>query len=550
MIRFGEVRLSCNLISGASVQAYKAYIADVSINVCNWRFPYNTENSRLSCSRQIMSYEDVDTSHVPVNLNRIRHASVEEVLDQMTFISIINFDSIDAVIRMNTVVCQEGGLNKSAQPDIILHLTMGQLSLYACKDSFNTLTRTFDEWLLKFTALSEEEIAALKANTNPTIQVNMEDLRTDAVSKKDMDPQISLLDVIEDDMFVEEPTSSSEMNLSVNRDSNQKEESFSYANIPDSELSATELRKKHRIAETDQTISKITESLLIKNFYTINSTNVHNETCSENSKADNEEKFASKCVELEGDSFKLGDEEWTTVDHAWSRYSPSKGSDQQAVWFAEDNENHQQSKERIPEINIFPQHIPTTQFKDDPILEKSMNAAKFAGTNHNPHVRIRLLVKDFNVNCRFFDGFDWVNDPKLSMRPGHHRHSLFSGENNDDLSQHRKDTLMEELLIDDFLEVEEKCFDQFPSVNSPRKSRQNNCFFQFSFQGMKVRMDSFSDSQEHLLASCMRLKVDDFSLVETISDVHPKKMLGEWVNEVEHPRDSNDGVIMLKVRLN
>jgi hypothetical protein len=45
----------------------------------------------------------------------------------------------------------------------------------------------------------------------------------------------------------------------------------------------------------------------------------------------------------------------------------------------------------------------------------------------------------------------------------------------------------------------------------------------------------------------MNLKAQDLFVAETISSKRPVKMLGEWFNEEEHPRDSKDGLIMMKV---
>lgn len=68
-----------------------------------------------------------------------------------------------------------------------------------------------------------------------------------------------------------------------------------------------------------------------------------------------------------------------------------------------------------------------------------------------------------------------------------------------------------------------------------------------SFQGVTSRTDVYSVSRKHSLAACARWKVTDFFLAETISGDRPKKMIGEWVNEREHPRDTHDGVIMMKM---
>jgi autophagy-related protein 2 len=45
----------------------------------------------------------------------------------------------------------------------------------------------------------------------------------------------------------------------------------------------------------------------------------------------------------------------------------------------------------------------------------------------------------------------------------------------------------------------------------------------------------------------LELKVTDLFIAETISDLKPVKLLGEWFNEIEHPRDSNDGLLMIKI---
>jgi hypothetical protein len=55
------------------------------------------------------------------------------------------------------------------------------------------------------------------------------------------------------------------------------------------------------------------------------------------------------------------------------------------------------------------------------------------------------------------------------------------------------------------------------------------------------------ESTEHRLATALNAKVQDFFLAETISADRPVKFAGEWVNEMEHPRDSKDGLLEVKV---
>jgi len=45
----------------------------------------------------------------------------------------------------------------------------------------------------------------------------------------------------------------------------------------------------------------------------------------------------------------------------------------------------------------------------------------------------------------------------------------------------------------------------------------------------------------------MDLSVMDLFIAETISNENPKKMMGEWVNDLEHPRDTRDGFLMMKM---
>jgi autophagy-related protein 2 len=57
---------------------------------------------------------------------------------------------------------------------------------------------------------------------------------------------------------------------------------------------------------------------------------------------------------------------------------------------------------------------------------------------------------------------------------------------------------------------------------------------------------AFAESADHSLASCMDLTLSDMFLLETVSGDSPVKLLGEWLND-EHPRDSKDGLMMMKM---
>jgi hypothetical protein len=80
-----------------------------------------------------------------------------------------------------------------------------------------------------------------------------------------------------------------------------------------------------------------------------------------------------------------------------------------------------------------------------------------------------------------------------------------------------------------------------------RLARRTGKYFQVYASGVSLRLDSHQESGEHKLVSCMNLAVQEFFLAETISSDRPVKMIGEWLNEDDHPRESRDGLLMMKV---
>jgi hypothetical protein len=176
------------------------------------------------------------------------------------------------------------------------------------------------------------------------------------------------------------------------------------------------------------------------------------------------------------------------------------------------------------------------------------------------------------VRFRFFDGYDW---PKLKKRVYNQdgdfviepvlrkleaeKERLIQQELEG--SKHEtveaKTTLLDDLLTEK-LDTNETTFASTPLpeergamledlAEQRRLSRRMNKFLQISLSGLKVRLDAFPESDDHRLANCIDVKMADFFVAETVSSSKPIKLLGEWFNETEHPRDSNDGLIMMKV---
>eukprot|EP00804_Cyclotella_cryptica_P025493 CCRYP_011996-RA/>CCRYP_011996-RA protein AED:0.00 eAED:0.00 QI:4715/1/1/1/1/1/2/198/503 len=169
-----------------------------------------------------------------------------------------------------------------------------------------------------------------------------------------------------------------------------------------------------------------------------------------------------------------------------------------------------------------------------------------SGGRVSPKIEFRWVVRDASVVCRFFDGLDWVKLHPRIRQVG--------------VSKDRKQILLSG-LIDEEGQLSNRTLTPLPDERSEllkcdtaRKSMRRNVhrYFSLSISGLKLNQDMYSDSVEHRLASCMDISMADFFLAETISTCgrDPVKMIGEWVNEVQHPRDDNDGVIMLKMITN
>ena len=78
-------------------------------------------------------------------------------------------------------------------------------------------------------------------------------------------------------------------------------------------------------------------------------------------------------------------------------------------------------------------------------------------------------------------------------------------------------------------------------------SRKSNLYFQVSANGVTVRIDSFEKSQTTRLVSILDVAIADLFIAETVSLSNPIKLLGEWVNDTQHPRDTRCGMLMMKV---
>jgi len=494
--RVSEVRFSSNIVSPAgSVQAFRLSVGDISLLLCNRRYPHNSENRSLPRSGYFLAREDLIVSSSQINTEQ-----------DMNLIIMLTIDSMTAFITRTPQV------EKAIEPNITANFAFGTLCIYGCKDSFECLINTVSEWNIYTTALSKESILALKNKT------------TEIASRiKENTEQFF-------DSFDGEACEIEEFGSGNEGEWRSKQFALNPPN-------------KGGVERLDQ-------------------------------------------------GFNLDGYDWTTVDYGWSQQGTNAielkpGEEQTAKWYDSEDPVHEQGVVRTsneqcakgsqkvgPAFQIIPHHIKLNEVSD-PLSQGDMDAAIFAGTPHAPSVNIRVLVRDLTIRCRFFDGYDWPSQVKKRARVPTRQYRFIIDDTMDRTSdegatsgvnekpqipkvEEKKSRLMGALLDGALDENENRTFESNPLpeerailirdlTEERRLARRMNRFLQISLSGLRARLDTFSESPHHRLASCLELKVTDLFIAETISDLKPVKLLGEWFNEIEHPRDSNDGLLMIKI---
>ena len=500
IVRVSEVRLSSNIVSPlGSVQAYQVAVGDISLAICNRRYPYNSENKTLPGSSHLLPKEDLEVKVSGVNIEQ-----------EMNLITMVTLDSANTLVTCTTRA------DYSHEPFMIFGFSLGTLCLYGCKDSFACLLGTFNEWNIYATALSEESIVSMKARSRKNSCTTMEPLKCD-------------VHLLSDDLGV-----GGEVKVGDDGQLKTKEQ--------------------------------------VQNFQ----------------------------AEHGHENFNLDGYDWMTVDHGWSRQGMEcdklqPGNEQSARWYGSDEtreaqdcwhdcdgilehrkQEHmiQKKGQRTHSPRIIPHHVRIHEVSY-PFDQGDMDAATHAGTDRTPPVSIRVLVRELKVRCRFFDGYDWPRFVKKRARASTRQYKFIiddtfdqqrdaaksSDANENHIEQTKDETksrLMGALLEGVNGSNSHGTFEYSPLpeerailirdfAEERRLTRQMNTFLQISLVGVRVRIDTFAESTEHRLASCLDLKIRDLFVAETISNIKPVKLLGEWFNEIEHPRDSHDGLLMMKM---
>jgi hypothetical protein len=266
--------------------------------------------------------------------------------------------------------------------------------------------------------------------------------------------------------------------------------------------------------------------------------------------------------------------EWTAIDHdPLPEPKIPDGDEQFAGWY--NSSKTLDPKGPLIGGSVTPrikqQHFPLHAISD-PLSDGDMGASKFAGNDANLVLKSRLMIHQLTVKFRFYDGYDWPEkmspeQSKAATRSG----ASFVIETLPDLERLQlkealsKNDAIEESrkakLLGDLLAAPEEASSTFSSAPLPeeratnielkekvrRFSRKSHLFFQLSANGVTLRTDSYEKDTSHRLVNILALSVSDLFIAETASRPSPIKMLGEWVNDNEHPHDSRFGTLMFKV---
>ena len=514
IVRVGDLRFSSNIVSPlAPTQAFSLSLGDVSVYICNSRFPYHFENSRLVDSKALVELDEESSE-------RLSTKSSDTVLLEMNYRTVLMLDSLDSVIAVSNVSTKQ-----SSDPSLRINLTVGEVCLYFCKDSFARLMSTIGELSKEMTALDEEAFEALK--NRATSRIGDSETFYDSLAEEAQEQQ---------------PQDSPHPKYYVLDD----------------------LKKKSALRPSLGTDAKNDRSKdFLLDGYDWTAIDMDENTA----------ELGIPAGEEQAARWYLSGEKTETTEDVCEHVGFLAGSGTTDV-IGPSRSPKRQGPQLI--AHHFPLH-PVA----DPLGDGDMGASKYAGAGSPPRVRVRVLVHDLAIKLRCFDGFDWPELLSEESRSLPRRGPFIIDEVANEKTNETKKAVTENIsdkldtrddlkklerraqLMGDLLAGNAQMSSTFKAVPLPedkgrsmkeqaelrRLARRTNRYFQFSASGVSLRLDNFEDSMEHSLASCIALKAQDFFVAETISNDRPVKMAGEWVNDREHPRDTRHGLFSMKVRM-
>jgi len=485
IFRLGEARLTSNIVAPKGAHSvFKLTVADASVNIANTRVRHNEENQKLSCANIVSLCVGAAAAE--------NNYSFEHAVSRLNFIQAATMDCLDSVISFCSST-RNGDVpgDKSPVADCSITLSIGRIRIYACKDSFLCFIETINEIISDLTMPSPQ---------------TLDEMKTIFFSNKIIAeaPDIHGVEALQDENIVPESPLECDPYI-LHKPSSLRE-------VIDHGLFASGILQED---------TKIEERDVIHNFFEVDRLSFTG-TGAESSL------LRENVIEHdEGD--------WARVHHLWATDPSIPSNDEQAARWYTENESGSRSTVLMPDHtkvivdgntraqtpHLLPRHVPVDPVSN-PTSDGDMGSTEFSGCDNPPKVNLRVVISEMSLDCRLFDGFDWSprRTPQTSVSPlGTLLHDQIDSSN------------------DMFRNTEE---------DSQRVPRNSQRYFQMSFSGLKLRMDSFEVSKEHSLVSCTDLALADFFLLETVSDRTPVRLMGEWVND-EHPRDSNDGLLTMKM---
>jgi hypothetical protein len=482
VVRIGDFRVSSNVVVPMQdVQVVKFSLGDVSLFLCGERYPYSFEDLCIGNSfGVVMDYLPAGSDDSP---------SAKTVFQMMNTKTVATLDSLEGSATLNQ--------RELDGPPVLVHLNVGELCVFACKDSFACLVGTLSELSAEVLAVTTEGLNDLRSkSTHP--QIEPVERRRGSDHRK-----IEALD-------------------------NLRERSA--------------LRPAFGCPVVDQTTNP--------------------------------------------SGFLLDGYDWTTIDSDETGLAPAipADEDQAARWYSDTHDDAQESviisSDIREDATISGPRIVTDHFALDtgitPAEDGDMGVSKYVSDFVRTKIAKRIVLQDLSLRLRLFDGYDWPKPMRRKSKQDVSNRDFVIPETAEEdlgdtdsginmtrttkLRSDRKSELMDGLLTlnetttttttfcNDLL-PEERARQIEEQVCLQQLARRTNSYLELSSSGVSLRVDSLEESTEHRLASCLHLKVRDFFLAETISSKRATKMIGEWFNEDEHPRDTNDGLLTMKVRI-
>lgn len=515
--------------------------------------------------------------------------SMQEFLDFNKFITVLTVNNL-------TMVVSFGGEKMS----FCLEAPEGEsIRAYFCRDSFSVLSKTFGEWWCVFGRSEELEKEIIKElelkRVDTAAKGNLSDLVFDESPVEELNPDpgefvrnvsaeqeedfLSSSGVV-NDMFSFERSEREKLQKDLKKSNLEDEvfveargspspppppipddDGFSEARVfnslndakPDDQLSATELRQRHNVQNQERAaeaadmdyLNTILGIAVQQNFYTL-------ETTASGSEGEEEvvrhPLLGESDGEEEGDEFKYrnsGGSDDSPLDSSWvyDDFPDYKKEKNAAVWYNSDDGGQLRQS---AQLKIFPNHVPLPMGVKKDIAEGDMGVKEYSDGKATTNVS--AIVKDVSVCIRLFEGYDWLESytegawdpwwPGKAQGVGE-RLAKFGLVDDDDDGNEQEDTG----------EKEEEAPSSGRRRGKVRNVKRNaHKFFEFTAININLRSDTFVEDREvHNLASCLEVKLGDFWCMETITSDIEKKSFHEWRNDTIHPRDDNDGIIMLKM---